>query len=329
VSEQRVIAVVVTWNRRSLLEESLTAIAAQSHPVEATVVVDNASDDGTATMLAEKFPHVHVVSTGRNVGGAGGFAIGLDRALRRDVEAVWLMDDDTVPHHDALEALVWVREEYRAEQGSRWAVAPPALAPPALAPPALVASRVVWTDGRDHPMNTPRPKFGASSVERASARRVGCTPIRTASFVSVLVDAASASEVGLPVADYFLWNDDFEFTARLLRGRRGLSCPASVVVHKTAKFGGTQEDPGERFYLEVRNKVWLFGRTTSLSVPEKVLYGAATLRRWAGTVARSHRRRVLVRGLGRGVWDGLRAGPRPTSTVTAEALAVNGEVGRS
>jgi len=316
--QQRVVAVVVTWNRRHLLEESLTAIGAQTHPVEAVIVVDNASEDGTAAMLAERFAHVDIVSTRRNVGGAGGFALGIDRALRQEAEAVWLMDDDTMPQPRALEALVRVRRDYGSGRQ----------ADPAATTPALVASRVVWTDGRDHPMNTPRTKVGAPSDERVSARRVGCIPIRTASFVSVLIDAGRAREVGLPVADYFLWNDDFEFSARMLRGHRGLSCPASVVVHKTTKFGDTQEDPGERFYFEVRNKVWLLGRTRSLSTVEKVLYGAATVRRWALTVARSNRRGVLVRGLGRGVRDGVRAGPRPTSTVLAEALARDGEEGR-
>ncbi len=315
--QQRVIAVVVTWNRRQLLEESLAAIGAQTHPVEAVLVVDNASEDGTALMLAEQFPHVDVISTRRNVGGAGGFAIGIERALMQDADAIWLMDDDTVPHADALEALVRVRREYRPEHG----------ADPALATPALVASRVVWTDGHDHPMNTPRTKVGSSSGERTSARRVGCTPLRTASFVSALLDAARVREVGLPVADYFLWNDDFEFSARVLRGRRGLSCPASVVVHKTTKFGDTEADPGERFYFEVRNKVWLFGRTSSLSPGERVLYAGATLRRWAVTVARSHRRRVLLRGLARGLRDGVLAGPRPTSVVTAQALVSNGDMG--
>jgi len=46
--------------------------------------------------------------------------------------------------------------------------------------------------------------------------------------------------------DYFLWNDDFEFTTRLLRGNTGLLCAASVVVHKTKTFGSTDVDPGDR-----------------------------------------------------------------------------------
>ena len=77
-----------------------------------------------------------------------------------------------------------------------------------------------------------------------AAATVGCLPIRSASFVSVLVDADVCRQRGLPQADYFLWNDDFEFTTRLLRGNTGLLCPASVVTHKTAAFAATDTDPG-------------------------------------------------------------------------------------
>ncbi len=54
----RVVAVVVTWNRRDLLVESLAALAAQTlAPVE-IVVVDNASTDGTAELLAREYRHL-------------------------------------------------------------------------------------------------------------------------------------------------------------------------------------------------------------------------------------------------------------------------------
>ncbi|MEP6665333.1 MAG: glycosyltransferase [Nocardioidaceae bacterium] len=297
----RVIAVVVTWNRRELLAESLRAVAEQTAPPIETIVVDNASDDGTADMLRDGFPDVHVVTTTRNTGGAGGFALGIDRALRHRVDALWLMDDDTVATPMALEELISTRSGYGG---------------PA---PSVIASRVVWTDGRDHPMNTPRPKPGMRAAERRAAADVGCVPIRSASFVSILVDAATVRERGLPVADYFLWNDDFEFTTRLIRGRRALYCPTSVVVHKTKAYAGTDADPGERFFYEVRNKVWLFGRSGGLAPAEKVLYAGSTARRWARTLARSSDRRTLLRGLRRGLGAGLRAGPTPTADVLASA----------
>jgi GT2 family glycosyltransferase len=143
-------------------------------------------------------------------------------------------------------------------------------------------------------------------------------PIRSASFVSVLVDAAAVRERGLPIADYFLWNDDFEFTTRLLRGRRGLLCPASVAVHKTREFGGADADPGERFFYEVRNKIWLFTRSRGLAPAERVLYGGSTLRRWVRTFVRSSDRAVLRRAGLRGLRAGVSGRPRPTEAILRE-----------
>ncbi len=148
---------------------------------------------------------------------------------------------------------------------------------------------------------------------------MGAVPIRSASFVSLACDTAVVRARGLPVADYFLWNDDFEYSTRLIRGQVGLSVPDSVVVHKTKTFGSTDADPGERFFYEVRNKVWLFTRSSGLSPAEKVLYGGSTVRRWGRTFARSHDRRTLVRGLRRGIVTGLTTRPRSNGVVLAEA----------
>jgi GT2 family glycosyltransferase len=299
----RIAAVVVTWNRRDLLEESLDAIAAQTLQPVQTVVVDNASTDGTADLLAGR-PDLEVVTLSANTGGAGGFAAGIERALTFEPDLVWLLDDDTVPTATAAEALATTWEDHARLTGRH---------------PSVLASRVVWTDGRDHPMNTPRPKPGASKAETAAAREVGCIPIRSASFVSIMCDAEVIGERGLPVADYFLWNDDFEYSTRLIRERAGLYCPDSVVVHKTRTFGSTDADPGERFFYEVRNKVWMFSRSTGLSPWEKTLYGGSTARRWTKTFARSTDRPTLTRALGRGLSAGLTSAPRTNAEVLSSA----------
>ncbi len=299
----RVVAVVVTWNRRDLLVEALDALQAQTHALSAVVVVDNASTDGTHALL-EARGDVDVVHLATNTGGAGGFAVGLERAMGHEPDLLWLLDDDTVPTPEAAHGLVRAWERYAEQTGHR---------------PAVLASKVVWTDGRDHPMNTPRRKPGASSRELAAAGRVGAVPIRSASFVSIMCDAGVVRDRGLPIADYFLWNDDFEYSTRLIRGGTGLYCPDSVVVHKTKVFGSTDADPGERFFFEVRNKVWLFTRSRGLRPSEKVLYGASTLRRWGRTFAGSEDRATLRRALGRGLRTGLRSGPRPNATVLQEA----------
>ena len=302
-----VAAVVVTWNRRDLLIESLDGILAQHPAPKHVFVVDNASTDGTSDLVSSRFPDVRLLTCTENTGGAGGFALGLAAALETGVDAIWLMDDDTIPEEGALSALLSARDRYTAEPGGP------------SGPPVVVASRVEWTDGRPHPMNTPRIKPAVRASERSAAWEVGCEPVRTASFVSILVDAVRVREVGLPIADFFLWNDDFEYSARLIRDRRALSCNASVVRHHTKVFGSTDVDPGPRFYFEVRNKIWTFTRSPALAPAEKVLYGASTLRRWSMTLARSKDRATLVRGLVSGLRDGLQQ-PRRTRDILAGAF---------
>ncbi|MCI2957986.1 glycosyltransferase [Agromyces atrinae] len=310
----RVTAVVVAYNRRDLLGEVLDALAVQTAPGLDVVVVDNASSDDSADVA--RAHGVRLVSLSRNTGGAGGFAAGMAAAL--DVPAddapewLWLMDDDTVPTPTALEKLL-----------------------AAVVDTSFVAagSRVIWTDGSEHPMNTPREKPFVSKAERVAAARRGGMAVRSTSFVSMLVRSDVVREVGLPIADYFIWNDDFEYSTRVLRGRRGLHVPASIVVHKTRALASTDADPGERFYNEVRNKLWMLRRSDSLSPAEKALYGASTLRRWVLTFVRSSDRAVLRRGLRRGYRDGTRTRPRPNSlslaglSVTDAVRAVEGDRG--
>jgi GT2 family glycosyltransferase len=296
----RIVAVVVAYEREELLAEALQALVASDPPLAAVVVVDNASIDGTARVARDAGPLIDLVTLTRNTGGAGGFAAGIAWALEHhDPEWLWLMDDDTIPTPSAAAELV------RAATSTRAVVA---------------GSRVMWTDGSDHPMNTPRRKPFARSDERASAERAGGFPIRSTSFVSMLVRADAARAAGLPLADYFIWNDDFEYSTRLLRSGRGIFVPGSIVVHKTRVLGSTDVDPGPRFYYEVRNKIWMLRFSRGLRVIEKALYGASTVRRWLRTIRHSGDRAIIQDALRRGWRAGWRTAPRPNGVVLADLI---------
>ena len=305
----RVTAVLVAYNRRELLLESLAALAAQTRPVDRLVVVDNASDDGSAEAALAATEswgaRARVIRLTANTGGAGGFAVGIAAAVAEDdTDWVWVMDDDTVPGPDALAGALAAHERYVALGADDLAV---------------MGSRVLWTDGEDHPMNTPKPKIRASQAERERAAAAGGLEIRSISFVSAFLRAARVREQGLPLAAYFLWNDDFEYSARLLRGARGLYVPGSVVVHKTAKRGSSDADPGPRFFFEVRNKLWVFRRSHALYWWEKVLYSGASVRRWARTFKASNDRAQLRDCLKRGWSEGWRKNPKATHRVLRDA----------
>lgn len=296
---RRVFAVVVAYNRRDLLQQTLAALAQQTTPLAGIVVVDNASSDDSGAVAARHNQVSEVVTMRENLGGAGGFAAGIARAVHtHKADGVWVMDDDTVPTPTALEALLRARTEYPGE-------------------PALLASRVVWKDGRHHPMNTPRNRPGAAKYLRDHAAGVGARQIRTASFVSILIDSRAILAEGLPEADYFLWNDDFEYTARLLRTRVGLAVADSTVVHLTKKFGASETNPGKRFFNEVRNKVWMFRYSQALGPGEKILYGGRSVLRWIQTLGAADNRAELAKWLRAG-WQAGQRPPRPTAQVLAD-----------
>jgi rhamnopyranosyl-N-acetylglucosaminyl-diphospho-decaprenol beta-1,3/1,4-galactofuranosyltransferase len=311
LSSERVVAVVVAYNRRDLLAEVLDALSAQSRPVDAVVVVDNASSDDSEGVVRDRAPDATLISLTRNTGGAGGFAVGMAAAVaRHSPDWIWVMDDDTIPEAGALDGLIRAAHDHPGNDL------------------VAVGSRVLWTEGSEHPMNTPRRNPFANRREKDRAAAADSLPVRSLSFVSSMYRADAVERWGLPVADYFLWNDDFEFSARLLRHGTGLSVPASTVIHKTKALASTDTDPGERFYLEVRNKVWLFRTSPALTVGEKAVYIGASVVRWTRTFVRSADRATLRRGLRTGLRDGFRTRPRPNQAslsgagLPADVLAV-------
>ncbi|MDO4241062.1 MAG: glycosyltransferase [Microbacteriaceae bacterium] len=317
--KQHVTAILVSYNRKDLLAESLQALRDQTVRPDRLIVVDNASIDGAAAVAADQVAlwgaAGRFISLTENTGGAGGFAVGiaaglLPDALGRESDWLWVMDDDTVPSPTALEEALAAHARYRATGADSLAV---------------MGSKVVWTDGSDHPMNTPKPKIAAPASERDRAATAGCTEIRSISFVSAFLRVERVREIGLPMAAYFIWNDDFEYSARLLRGAHGLYVPGSVVAHKTKVAGSSTADPGERFYFEVRNRMWVFNHSRALKPWERLAYRAAVLRRWGRTFAGSSDRKLLFECLRDGLRGGILARPRSNSE-TLEGAGVPEDV---
>jgi rhamnopyranosyl-N-acetylglucosaminyl-diphospho-decaprenol beta-1,3/1,4-galactofuranosyltransferase len=97
-----VVAVVVTRHRRELLADSLKVIAAQSRPPDHVIVVDNGPDQPAADVVAAcPVPTTYLLSR-HNLGGAGGFALGMLHALAMGAEWVWLADDDGRPADESV-----------------------------------------------------------------------------------------------------------------------------------------------------------------------------------------------------------------------------------
>src|ERR1700681_4386193 len=95
--EQTIYAVVVTHRRPEELAKSLDALSAQTRAPDHLVVVDNDDDSRVRdTVSGQPIPTTYLGSH-RNLGGAGGFALGMLHALALGADWVWRADDDGRP----------------------------------------------------------------------------------------------------------------------------------------------------------------------------------------------------------------------------------------
>lgn len=104
---QNVAIIIVTHNRRAMLEAALVGCLEQ--PAQHIYVIDNASTDGTPEYLdalATCEPRLTSLHLPKNVGSAGGFSEGLRVAYEAGYEWFWLMDDDVEPVPGALATLL-------------------------------------------------------------------------------------------------------------------------------------------------------------------------------------------------------------------------------
>jgi rhamnopyranosyl-N-acetylglucosaminyl-diphospho-decaprenol beta-1,3/1,4-galactofuranosyltransferase len=191
MTPQRVATVVLTYNRSTALAETLRAIRAQTRPPDRVYVVDNAGDDSTSALLRGEFPDVIHLRTEENLGG-GGRAHGIEAARADGFDAFWLVDDDSPPLPDALEAL--------------------------LAAAQCRSGRVGIIGGRGGMV-----RFGlirhVADPHRLTDRRVG-DGLFAVDFVLLdgsLVLRRTVDAIGVPRVDYFIMMEDVEYPLRARR----------------------------------------------------------------------------------------------------------------
>lgn len=203
---ETVAVVVVTFNRADLLGRMLDGLAAQTRAPDAVYVVDNASADHTREVLAHHHGAglpLRVTHSPDNLGGAGGFHLGLKQAHADGFDRIWLMDDDVVPAPDCLEVLM------AQDEACLMAVRED------------TSGRLVEKAATRFDMSNPlaiKPKTGMVETDygtrSAMPERV---ELENVAFEGFLVRRAVVDRIGLPDPSYFIFYDDVDFALRARR----------------------------------------------------------------------------------------------------------------
>ena len=253
-SSSRICAVVVTYNRKTLLEECLSALQNQTRPLDEIIVIDNASTDGTDAFVKAQFAGVTYVKLSKNTGGAGGFHEGMKLAFEKGHDWIWVMDDDSIATPDALEKLAGVQ----IINGDQI---------------CAVASAVVNTGG-DIYLGTRRLLNNCSLTEWAFELHKHSAPsenyakayfeIDTASFVGLLVSRSTVKEVGFPEKKFFIYWDDVEYSLRIRRLGKILTVPDSKILHEIPS--PLSKPSKKRIYYFHRNRILTCRRHDDLNL---------------------------------------------------------------
>ncbi|WP_225721168.1 glycosyltransferase [Candidatus Vallotiella sp. (ex Adelges kitamiensis)] len=235
-------AVVVTHNRAKLLEAVLQALFTQTCALQFIVVVDNASSSETAHVL-QSFKNIDTLRFEENIGGAGGFAAGIERAMMHGADWILLLDDDAIAKPDLVECFMSALLSASEERVG------------ALCSSVIESNRVALMHRRMfNPRTLREPVIPYKYYSRISIQ------IDIASFVGFFLSAQAVREIGLPNASFFLAYDDTEYSLRL--GRAGWFIwlvPSAVINHLRSPKGRLRNGPyTTKHYYNLRNQLAVF-----------------------------------------------------------------------
>ena len=230
--------VVVTYNSSETIAACLESIGPGGAPAE-VVVVDNASTDGTAALVAERFPRVRLIANARNEG----FARGANRGWREtSTPHVLLLNPDTELRPNASRALL---ECARARPRA-----------------ALIGPRILNADG-----SLQHSCFRFPNLRMAATGFFGLLPLDSPANgrypleayeaphqvehllgACLLVRREAAEQVGLLDEGFYMYFEETDWCYRMrAAGWENWYTPDAVVVHRGAH--STSREP-ERMSAE-------------------------------------------------------------------------------
>lgn len=231
----RLSVVFLSYNTRDLTRQALNSVLAAAEGLEAEIfVVDNASADGSADMVAEEFPQVKLVCNEANVG----FSAGNNVALRQVTgEYALLINTDTIVRRDALHAMVEFLDAHPEAGACGCKILDPdgtlQLDSRRGFPTPLAAFCKMSGLSRLFPKHPLMARYHLTHLDPEQTAE-----IEVLSGSCMMVRKAAMDQVGLLDEDYFMYGEDIDWCYRFHQaGWKIYYLPTTAIIHFRGESG--------------------------------------------------------------------------------------------
>lgn len=262
----KVAIILVNYNGDEDTLECIKSLETIQYDNKEVFVIDNASSEPTKLEESlKKFSWVHFIQLEKNIGFAGGNNVGIQHALQKGVDAVLLLNNDTVVKKDFLNRMVevWNNDEsigvvtgkilYFADQDKTW-----------------------FAGGS---INLNKAKIQHLNANRKDTQENIVKNITFATGCLMLIPCKVLEKVGALDEDYFMYTEDADYCCRIQKaGYRIVYTSYSVIYHKVSASTGGR---GSKFsqYYRTRNDLLLLRRYAPNRPSAYFFYGLRLFKR--------------------------------------------------
>lgn len=243
MNKLNICVVLPTYNRLDKLKIALEHFEKQIVPPKYVIIVNNNSTDGTYEYLEKwekkktKFEKI-IMNLDENTGGSKGFCTGLEKAIKLDVDWIWVSDDDAYPEANCFE----IAQKFINENNKKMNI-------------SAVCGTVI-NKGKIDTMHRRRIKVGPLLVKQFTVKekeyKKEYFKLDLFTYVGTLMNAKKLKKAGLTKTEYFIYYDDTEHSYRMSK-QGDIICIPSMKINHDGPIGSGRNGVNWKYYYLIRN----------------------------------------------------------------------------
>lgn len=230
MNQVKVAIIIVNWNRPLDTIACVQSIYKSSYKFFEVIVVDNGSSDNSSELIAQQCPQIKIIKSKINLGFGRGNNLGIEYALQNEFDYIWLLNNDTIIHHNALSEMINIAEKDK-EVGA--------------------VGCVLYDIGQKDQIQT----WGGGKIDFILGRShhyqhsIDAKNLDYLTAASLLLPLYAIKDVGMFDAKFFMYWEDTDLSFRLRsKGWKLLVADKAIIWHKESASLGKKSNKTIKYF---------------------------------------------------------------------------------